>query len=155
MRHPERQSYGLLLASPCCLGKIIGLPALMLREARASLRGRREVTSRWGAKAGRCNLYRALGAVRSCVQDVMRSRPNLVPAGHGSPAANSGRSLVRLRGGGCHDLVAAPTELAVRPHAVHDHRELARNRYCRAAQAAALGDSHTPGFQCRPSGNTG
>src|SRR5262249_3277411 len=34
------------------------------REARASLRGRREVASRWGAKAGRCNLYGALGAAR-------------------------------------------------------------------------------------------
>src|ERR1700730_1015841 len=50
-----------LARSPYCR---CSLPLSMLREARASLRGRREVASRWGAKAGRCNLYRALDSAR-------------------------------------------------------------------------------------------
>jgi hypothetical protein len=66
MRHAERQSFRLSLASP--LGRSPycrrSLPLSTLREARASLRGRRQVASRWVAKAGRCNLYRALDSAR-------------------------------------------------------------------------------------------
>jgi hypothetical protein len=45
----------------------------------------------WPIRCGEgrsCNLYHALVRPEGRVQDVMRRRPNLVPAGHRSPAAN-------------------------------------------------------------------
>jgi hypothetical protein len=81
------------------------------------------------------------------VQDIMRSRPNLVPAGHRSPAGELGDGCCALHGHR-RGLVAAPAELAtVRPHAMQNHRELARDRYRRAAQATPLGKRGAPSLQ--------
>jgi hypothetical protein len=41
-------------------------------------------------RPGAAILYHALDSARGRVQDIMRSRPNLVPVGHRSPAANLG-----------------------------------------------------------------
>src|SRR4051794_36848783 len=86
----------------------------------------------------------------------MRSRPNLVLAGHRSPKANSVMIVTRGLHGRRLGLVAAPPKLAaIRPHAMQDDRELACHRHCRAAQASPFGNCRSPGLQCRPSCNPG
>ena len=70
-------------------------------------------------------------------------------------AGGRSRAFVELLRGR-RSLLATPTEFAaIRPHAMQDHRELARDRYRRAAQATPLGKRGAPSLQRRPSGDTG
>src|SRR3954471_11263598 len=86
----------------------------------------------------------------------MRSRPNLVLAGHRSPNANSVMIVSRGLHGRFPGLVTAPAKIAaIDPYAMQNDPELACDRYRRAAQASPFGDRRSPGFQPRPSCNPG
>jgi hypothetical protein len=160
MRQAERQLSGLSLASPSRLGSIAVLPAFTSTDdaPRGSCFSSRSTRSRlmMGCE-GRAlqSLWRTGCSPKAACRTLCAVVPTSSPRDIARRRRTLGEPGLRLHGGGCHDLVAAPTELAVvRPYAVHDHRELARNRHRRATQSSAPGDRHTPGFQGRPSGNT-
>jgi hypothetical protein len=89
MRHAERQSFGLSLASSSRLGEIAVLPVLAsaVNAPRGSCFSSRSTRGRltMGCE-GRAlqSLSRTRFSPKGRVQDVMRSRPSLVPAGHRS-----------------------------------------------------------------------
>lgn len=77
--------------------------------------------------------------------------PKPRPRGTSLAAANLVCGSLRL-GGDCYGFaVTAPLKIAaVRPHPVHDHRQLPRNRDGGTTDPAPLGDGHAPGLERRP-----
>ena len=123
-----------------------------VREARASLRGRPEVASRWGQGSRRIHLSRAFG--KTPTQKFPRSRRPSVPAvvalPHGATSVFSSPSMVGTKYSSCGGLLA-PTEVgAVHPHAMQDHRQAPTDGNDRLLHATPARDGHPPGLERRP-----